>query len=86
MKVEMFEREWEAKPITYKQKRELWQLSLIAFKEEGQDEKDYFKLMNTVEEFSGLTEKDFTDLSMGQIDLVLQQVFTQYMGLEKKDS
>jgi|TARA_A100001391_G_scaffold154433_1_gene112202 hypothetical protein len=86
VKVEMFEREWEAKPITYKQKRELWQLSLIAFKEEGQDEKDYFKLMNKVEEFSGLTEKDFTDLSMGQIDLVLQQVFTQYMGLEKKDS
>lgn len=86
MKVEMFEKEWEVKPITYKEKRNLWQLSLIAFKEVGQDEKDYFALMNKVEEISGLTEKDFGDLSMGKIDLVLQQVFTQYMGLEKKDS
>ena len=82
----MFEKEWEVKPITYKEKRNLWQLSLIAFKEVGQDEKDYFALMNKVEEISGLTEKDFGDLSMGKIDLVLQQVFTQYMGLEKKDS
>lgn len=81
----MFEKEWEVKSITYRQKRELWQLSLNAFKDEMQDQDDYFKLINKVEEVSGLVEKDFGKLSMGQIDLLLQQIFTQYMGLEKKD-
>tara|TARA_R100000664_G_scaffold14364_1_gene22571 strand:+ start:1304 stop:1564 length:261 start_codon:yes stop_codon:yes gene_type:complete len=86
MKVEMFDKEWEVNPITYKQKRELWQLSLNAFREDKENEDDYFKLINKVEELSGLTEKDMDSLSMAQIDLLLQQIFTDYMGLEKKDS
>ena len=86
MKVKMFDKEWEVNPITYKQKRELWQLSLNAFREEKENEDDYFKLINKVEELSGLTEKDMDSLSMAQIDLLLQQIFTDYMGLEKKDS
>ena len=86
MKVKLFDKEWEVNPITYKQKRELWQLSLNAFREEKENEDDYFKLINKVEELSGLTEKDMDSLSMAQIDLLLQQIFTDYMGLEKKDS
>ena len=86
MNVKMFDKEWEVNPITYKQKRELWQLSLNAFREEKENEDDYFKLINKVEELSGLTEKDMDSLSMAQIDLLLQQIFTDYMGLEKKDS
>ena len=85
MKVKMFDKEWEVQSITYRQKRQLWQLSLNAFKDDMQDQDEYFKLINEVEEVSGLVEKDLKDLSMGQIDLLLQQVFTQYMGLEKKD-
>jgi hypothetical protein len=86
MKVKLFDKEWEVNPITYKQKRELWQLSLNAFREDKENEDDYFKLINKVEELSGLTEKDMDSLSMAQIDLLLQQIFTDYMGLEKKDS
>lgn len=86
MKVKMYDKEWEVNPITYKQKRELWQLSLNAFREEKENEDDYFRLINKVEELSGLTEKDMDSLSMAQIDLLLQQIFTDYMGLEKKDS
>ena len=86
MKVKLFDKEWEVNPITYKQKRELWQLSLNAFREDKKNEDDYFKLINKVEELSGLTEKDMGSLSMAQIDLLLQQIFTDYMGLEKKDS
>jgi len=86
MKVNLFEKEWDVSPITYKQKRELWQLSLNAFKGENENQDQYFKLINRVEELSGLTEKDFETLSMAQIDLLLQQIFSQYMGLEKKDS
>jgi len=86
MKVKMFDKEWEVNPITYKQKRELWQLSLNAFRDDKENQDDYFKLINRVEELSGITEKEVSSLSMAQIDLLLQQIFTDYMGLEKKDS
>jgi hypothetical protein len=86
MKVKMFDKEWEANPITYKQKRELWQLSLNAFRDDKENQDDYFKLINRVEELSGITEKEISSLSMAQVDLLLQQIFTDYMGLEKKDS
>tara|TARA_E500000318_G_C3402826_1_gene150466 strand:+ start:158 stop:418 length:261 start_codon:yes stop_codon:yes gene_type:complete len=86
MKVKMFDKEWEVNPITYKQKRELWQLSLNAFRDDKENQDDYFKLINRVEELSGITEKEVNSLSMAQVDLLLQQIFTDYMGLEKKDS
>ena len=86
MKVKMFDKEWEVNPITYKQKRELWQLSLNAFREDKENQDDHFKLINRVEELSGITEKEVSSLSMAQVDLLLQQIFTDYMGLEKKDS
>lgn len=86
MKVKMFDKEWEVNPITYKQKRELWQLSLNAFRDDKENQDDYFKLINRVEELSGITEKEISSLSMAQVDLLLQQIFTDYMGLEKKDS
>ena len=86
MKVKMFDKEWEVNPITYKQKRELWQLSLNAFRDDKENQDDYFKLINRVEELSVITEKEINSLSMAQVDLLLQQIFTDYMGLEKKDS
>lgn len=86
MKVKMFDKEWEVNAITYKQKRELWQLSLNAFRDDKENQDDYFKLINRVEELSGITEKEVSSLSMAQVDLLLQQIFTDYMGLEKKDS
>lgn len=82
----MFDKEWDINPITYKQKRELWQLSLNAFRDDKENQDEYFKLINRVEELSGLTEKEVNSLSMAQVDLLLQQIFTDYMGLEKKDS
>jgi len=86
MKVKMFDKEWDISSITYKQKRELWQLSLNAFRDDKDNQDDYFKLINRVEELSGLTEKDLESISMAKVDLLLQQIFTEYMGLEKKDS
>jgi len=86
MKVKMFNKEWDISPITYKQKRELWQLSLNAFRDDKDNQDDYFKLINSVEELSGVTEKDLESISMAKVDLLLQQIFTEYMGLEKKDS
>lgn len=86
MKVNMFKKEWEIKSITYKEKRELWQLSLNAFKDGTTDQEAYFVLLNKVEDISGLKEKDLEKLSMADIDALLQEIYSQYMGLEKKDS
>ncbi len=86
MKVNMFKKEWEVKSITYKEKRELWQLSLNAFKDGTTDQEAYFVLLNKVEDISGLKEKDLEKLSMADIDALLQEIYSQYMGLEKKDS
>ena len=86
MKVNMFKKEWEVKSITYKEKRELWQLSLNAFKDGTTDQEAYFQLLNKAEDISGLSEKDLEKLSMADIDALLQEIYSQYMGLEKKDS
>ena len=51
MKVKMFDKEWEVNNPTYKQKREL-QKSLNAFRDDKENQDDYFKLINRVEELS----------------------------------
>jgi hypothetical protein len=89
MTVKMFKKEWKVKALVYKEKRELWQDSIRAFPEGAVDQSGYFVLMNRVEDLSGLKEADYikddkTPLTMGEIDLLLQEVFTQYMGIEKK--
>ena len=40
--------------------------------------------MDKVEELSGLVEKDIAMLTMGEVDQLLQEVFQQYVGIEKK--
>jgi len=93
MKVNFNDHVYEVKDINYKQKRELWRSSLKAFpalekKDPNQDE--YYKMLDVVEQLSGLKESDYlnkdgSDLSMAEIDLLLQEVYSQYMGLSKKD-
>ena len=82
----MFKKEWEVKSITYKEKRELWQLSLNAFKDGKPNQDEYFQLLNRVEQISGLSEKDLEKLPMNDVDALLQEIYSQYMGLAKKDS
>ena len=89
MKIKVFDKEWKVTSIVYKQKRELWQLSMLAFPEGKVVQVEYFKLIQKVEEISGLTEKDYVhkdgnDLTMAEIDLLLQEIFSAYMGVEKK--
>ena len=85
----MFGKEWKIKNIAYKEKRKLWHGSIRAFDGDVVKQDEYFALMEQVEESSGLKEKDYINkdnkpLDMSEIDLLLQEVFTQYMGIEKK--
>ena len=90
MKVTMFDKEWNVKNIKYGEKRQLWKLSVLAFDDGKANQEKYYDLLSQVEEVSGLTEKDYvkddkSKLSMAEIDLLLQEIFSSYMGLNPKE-
>ena len=82
----MFDKEWEVKNPTYKEKRELWKLNTMTFIGEELNQDKYFELLERVEEISGLKPEDYVSkddekLGMANIDSLLQQIFLSYMGL-----
>jgi len=86
MKVKMFDKEWEVKNPTYKEKRELWKLNTMTFEGDKMNQDKYFQLLERVEEISGLRPEDYVKksddkLAMSDIDSLLQQIFLSYMGL-----
>ena len=48
------------------------------------DVEKYYDLLEVVQDISGLTESDLKGLEMSQVDQVLQSVFVNYLGLDKK--
>ena len=83
MKVKALGEEYQVKDITYKERRDLHRLNAKAFWDGKINPDNYYDVLEKVAEISGLGEKDFKDLSMVEIDQVLHEVFTQYMGVEK---
>ena len=83
MKVKALDKEYQVKDITYKERRGLHRLNAKAFWDGKINPDNYYDVLEKVAEISGLGEKDFKDLSMVEVDQVLQEVFTNYMGLEK---
>jgi len=86
MKVKMFNKEWEVKNPTYKEKRELWKLNTMTFDEGKINQDKYFQLLERVEEITGLKPEDYVnkngdELAMAKIDSLLQQIFLSYIGL-----
>ncbi len=85
MKVKMFDKEWEVKNPTYKEKRELWKLNTMTFEGDKINQDKYFELLDKVEEISGLQPEDYINkkgdaLNMANIDSLLQQIFLSYIG------
>jgi|TARA_R110000823_G_scaffold264023_3_gene384248 hypothetical protein len=83
MKIKALGKQFQVKDISYKQRRSLHRLNAKAFWDGKIDPESYYDVLEKVSEISGLTEKDFKGLSMVEIDQVLQEVFTEYIGLEK---
>mgnify|MGYP003132533433 CR=1 FL=1 len=83
MKVKALGKEYQVKDITYKERRDLHRLNAKAFWDGKVNPDNYYDVLEKVAEISGLGEDDFKGLSMTEIDQILQEVFTQYMGLEK---
>ena len=83
MIVKALGKEWEVNDCTYKQRRELHALNAKVWWD-GQDVDAYYKLLEKVSDIAGLSEDDFKDISMADIDQVLQAIFIDYLGLSKK--
>tara|TARA_R110002012_G_C11319185_1_gene575591 strand:+ start:283 stop:549 length:267 start_codon:yes stop_codon:yes gene_type:complete len=83
MKVKALGKEYQVKDISYKQRRDLHKVNAKAFWDGKIDPESYYDVLEKVAEISELGEKDFKGLSMVEVDQVLQQVFSDYMGLEK---
>ena len=76
-------KEWNVNDCTYKQRRELHALNAKVWWD-GQDVDAYYKLLEKVSDIAGLSEDDFKDMSMTEIDQVLQAIFIDFLSLSKK--
>ncbi len=85
MIVKLDKKEYDVKDCTYKQRRKLHKLNALVWWGGEIDVEKYYDLLEVVQDISGLTESDFKGLEMSQIDQVLQSVFVNYLGLEKKE-
>jgi len=83
--VKVDKKEYDVKDCTYKQRRKLHKLNALVWWGGEMDVEKYYDLLEQVQDISGLTESDFKGLEMSQIDQVLQSVFVNYLGLEKKE-
>ena len=84
MIVKALDKEWNVNDCTYKQRRELHALNAKVWWEGKQDVGAYYELLDKVSEIAGLGENDFEDMRMSDIDIVLQTIFIDYLGLSKK--
>ena len=84
MIVEALDKEWNVNDCTYKQRRELHALNAKVWWEGKQDVGAYYELLDKVSEIAGLGENDFEDMRMSDVDIVLQTIFIDYLGLSKK--
>jgi hypothetical protein len=84
MKVKVLKKEWTIKDISYKQRRELYELNVKAFWQGEVDPENYYTVLNKTSELAGLEDKELDKLSMPEVDQLLQAILTSYLGLEKK--
>ena len=83
MKIKAVNKVWDIKDATYKQRREIYKKNVKALWDGKVKPDEYYEVLEKCAEISGLTDKDLKDLSMVEVDQVLQAVLTAYLGLEK---
>jgi len=85
MKVKALNKDWVIKDVSYGDRRKLYQLNVKAFWEGKVDPDNYYEVLEEAFQLSGLKESDVKDLSMPEVDQLLQAILGAYLGLEKKE-
>tara|TARA_R100001244_G_scaffold14965_1_gene16514 strand:- start:160 stop:432 length:273 start_codon:yes stop_codon:yes gene_type:complete len=90
MKVKLFNKEWEVKNPTYKEKRNLQRARMSALDATGKvDTGKFYDCLEIVEKISGLSESDYVvkdkPLTMSEIDSLLSKLLTEFLDVSKKD-
>lgn len=86
MKIELLNKQYEIKEISYKERRKIYQLNVKAFWDNKINPDLYYEALDKCFELSGLSEKDLESLSMPEIDQLLQKILSAYLGIEKKEN
>jgi hypothetical protein len=84
MIVKALGKEWNVNDCTHPERRNLHYLNLEVWVDGKQNIKAYGELLDEVERISGLSEDHFKEMSMAEIDQVLQAIFIDYFSLSKK--
>ena len=87
MIVKALDKEWRVKEISYRKKRELHAMGVDAFWNSGDNMENmnmaaYRKLLDAVERSSGVDEEELNEISMSDVDILLQEIYNAYMGLD----
>jgi len=83
MKVEALKKSWEIKDVAYADRRKIYQLNVKAFWDGEVNPDKYYEVLEEAWQLSGLGESDVKDLSMPEVDQLLQAILSAYLGLEK---
>ena len=84
MKIKAIDKDWDINDATYRQRRDIYRINVKAFWDGKVNPDLYYEVLEKCAEVAGLKEEDFKDLSMVEVDQLLQAVLTSYLGLEKK--
>lgn len=77
--------EFDVRPITFGERRELHRLEMKVYWEETIERDAYFELLDYVmKKAFDDPEKTLEELNDGQIDEVLNDIYLHYKGLSKK--
>mgnify|MGYP003148216251 CR=1 FL=1 len=84
MIVKSLKKEWNVNDCTHGERRILHYLNIDVWIDGKQNVKAYGKLLDEVERISGLDEENFKDMSMTDMDILLQAIFLDYQKVSKK--
>ena len=79
---------WEINDITFAEKRKLHMLSSLCFQGSEINQTKYYEMLELVRDLAGYgdgteNESKISELSMVEVDTVLQTFLMEYLGLNK---
>ena len=85
MKVKALKKEFEVKDMSFAEKRKLQRRAAGGYFEGKPTSDEFYDVIDSILEFSGLKEKELEGMSMADVDLLLVTILNSYLGLSEKE-